>query len=445
VGTADVTFSKGLIYQQPYDSITAHVQYVSADLQTATGVFVSGPKRVSFDVSYPHGGQPFPAGTLEISAASNAMALNQIALIRQRQPDIEGSAVFKGSGTLRISLDAKKVVHVELASIDGDGSVTHIGLGGRDLGDTHFAAKTQGTTLTASFDSNAAKAVIKGEARVELTGDDRTTGSITFSNAGLNALAALIVTEADAKNLTFDGSAEGRVDFSGPLFTPQQMSATATIAQIEVHPLPGTPLTQTIPGFSLRNNGAVKVAYENSVIRIDAARFQAPETDMTVSGTADISSASPLNLRLNGIFGNDHRGRHCEGKLEHARPQRTRQHSRRRVSLCRFHQRPDECRGRDYLLWHARQYPVVQRRYGWRQVHRFRFRNAGGGCALLSVLRQNQRCSPALSAGDQFDFGFRYSDCAELAAQQYFRDDHDSEAGVQSADGCCRNAGRYLL
>ncbi len=300
VGTADITFSKGLIYQQPYDSITAHVQYVSDDLQTVTGVFVSGPKRVSFDASYPHYGQPFPAGTLEISVSSNAMALNQIALIRQRQPDIEGSAVFKGSGTLRISLDAKKVVHVELASIDGDGSVTHIGLGGRDLGDSHFAAKTQGTTLTATFDSNAAKAVIKGEAKVELTGDDRTTGSITFSNAGLNALAALIVTEADAKNLTFDGSAEGRVDFSGPLFTPQQMSATATIAQIEVHPLPGTPLTKTIPGFSLHNNGPVKVAYDNSVIRIDSARFQAPQTDMTVSGTADTSSASPLNLRLNG-------------------------------------------------------------------------------------------------------------------------------------------------
>jgi len=300
VGTAEVTFSKGLIYQQPYDSITAHVQYVSADLQTVSGVFVSGPKRVSFDVSYPHGGQPFPVGTLEISVSSNAMPLNEISLIRQRQPDIEGSAVFKGSGTLRISQDAKKVVHVELASIDGDGSVTHIGLGGRDLGDTHFAAKTQGTTLTASFDSNAAKAVIKGEAKVELTGDDHVTASITFSNAGLNALAALIVTEADAKKLTFDGSAEGNVDFSGPLFIPQQMSATATIAQIEVHPLPGTPLTKTIPGFSLHNDGPVKVAYESSVIRIDAAHFQAPQTDMTVTGTADISSATPLNLRLNG-------------------------------------------------------------------------------------------------------------------------------------------------
>jgi translocation and assembly module TamB len=300
VGSADVTLSKGQIYQQPYDSITSHVQYANADLQTASGTFVSGPKRVTFEASYPHAGQPFPAGTLEISANSNVMALNQIALVRQRQPDIEGNAQFKGSAAVRITLDAKKTARLELAKIDGDGSVTGIGLEGRNLGDAQFSARTQGNTLTATFNSNAAKAVIKGEARVDLTGDDQTTGSITFSNAGLNALAALIVKPADAQNITFDGTAEGRLDFHGPLLTPKQMSATAALPQIEVHPLPDTPLTKTIPGFSLHNVGPVKVAFDNSVIRIDAARFQAPETDMTVSGTADISSASPLDLRLQG-------------------------------------------------------------------------------------------------------------------------------------------------
>jgi translocation and assembly module TamB len=299
-GNADITLSKGLVYQQPYDSITSHVQYLNADLQTLSGVFVSGPKRVTFDVSYPHAGQPFPTGTLQISATSNAMALNQIALVRQRQPDIQGSAQFRGTATVVMSEDAKKVVHAEVTKIDGDGSATGIGLGGRDLGDSHFTARTQGNTLTATFDSNAAKAVIKGEARVELTGEDRANGSITFSNAGLNAMAALIVTEADAKAINFDGSAEGRVDFNGPLFDPARMSASATVQQIEVHPLPGTPLTTTIPGFSLRNTGPVKVSFDKSVIRIDAARFQAPETDLTVSGTADTASSSPLNLRLQG-------------------------------------------------------------------------------------------------------------------------------------------------
>ncbi len=299
-GNADVTLGKGLIYQQPYDSVTGRVQLVNADLQTVTGVFVSGPKKVKFDVSYPHAGQVFPAGIVQISANSNVMALNQIALVRQRQPDIEGNAQFRATASVRVSRDAKKVVHVELAKIDGDGSATGIGLGGRNLGDSHFAAKTQGNILTATFDSNAAKAAIKGEARVELTGDDHATGSITFSNAGLNALAALIVTEADAKSITFDGTAQGQVDFSGPLFEPAKMAATTTVPQIEVHPLPGTPLATAIPGFSLHNIGPVKVSIDKSIIRVDAAHFQAPETDISVLGTAGISISSPLNLRVQG-------------------------------------------------------------------------------------------------------------------------------------------------
>jgi translocation and assembly module TamB len=300
VGGADVTLAKGLIYQQPYDSVTGHMQLVNADLQTVSGIFVSGSKRVNFDVSYSHAGQVLPAGMLEISATSNVMALKEIALVRQRQPDIEGNAQFRGTASVRIGLDAKKTPHFELIKVDGDGSATGIGLGGRNLGDSHFIAKTQGNIVAATFDSNAAKAVIKGEAKVELTGDDRTTGSITFSNAGLNAMAALIVTEVDARSITFDGSAEGKLDFSGPLFTPAKMSASATVPQLEVHPLAGTPLAIAIPGFSLRNNGPVKVSYENSTIRVDAARFQAPETDMTFSGTASLSGSSPLNLHLQG-------------------------------------------------------------------------------------------------------------------------------------------------
>jgi len=300
VGSADIALSKGLVYQQPYDSITSRVQYVNDGLQTAAGTFVSATKRVDFNVSYPHANQVFPAGTLEISANSNVMALNQIALIRQRQPDIQGSAQFRGSAALTISRDTKKALHFDLTKIDGDGSATGIALEGRDLGDAHFSARTQGTTLTASFDSNAAKAAIKGEAKVELTGDDHTTGSITFSNAGLNAMAALILTPAEAKGIEFDGSAEGQLDFSGPLFIPAQLSATATVPQLEVHPLPGSSLATAIPGFSIRNNGPVKVSFERSVIRVESAHFQAPETDVTMSGTAGISNSSPLNLRLQG-------------------------------------------------------------------------------------------------------------------------------------------------
>lgn len=294
-GNADVTLSKGLLYDQPFDSIAAHIQYASAGLQTMTGTFASGPKRVAFDVSYAQ------SKTLQIAANSNTMALNQIALIRERQPDIAGTAQFRGTATVRVTRDAANALRFDLTALNGDASANAIALAGRDLGDAHLTARTLGTTLTASMDSNAAKATIKGEAQVELVGDDRATGSITFSNAGLNAIGSLFLTEADAKYLTFDGATEGRVDFRGPLFTPSAMSATATVNQIEVHPLPSSPLAKTIPGFSLHNDGALRLSYDKATVRVDAAHFEAPQTDLTVSGSAEARAAgSPLNLRMQG-------------------------------------------------------------------------------------------------------------------------------------------------
>ncbi len=288
--SGDVTLSKGLIYQQPYDSITSEVHYTKAGPQRASGTFVSGPKRVTFDATY-----QMP-GRLQVAAVSNVMALNQIALVRQRQPDIEGTAQFIGTVTLAIGNDH----HVDLVSVDGDASLAKIALGGRDLGDSHIVARTQGNTMSATFDSDAAGANIRGQARVQLTGEDRAAGTITFSNAGLNALATVIATQSQANNITFDGSAEGQVDFSGPLFSPSQFSATATVRQLEVHPLPGTALARSIPGFSVRSAEPLQVSLEKSVIRIDSAHFQAPDTDLTLSGTADLQSASPLNLRVQG-------------------------------------------------------------------------------------------------------------------------------------------------
>ncbi|HVV47124.1 MAG TPA: translocation/assembly module TamB domain-containing protein [Bryobacteraceae bacterium] len=288
--SGEVVLSNGLVYRQPYDSISGQVQYTKGGSQTAKGTFVSGAKRVTFDATY-----SLP-GSLQISAGSNVMALNQIALVRQRQPDIGGAAQFQGTATLAIGKDH----HVDLIKVDGTAALTKISLGGRDLGDSHIVARTQGNILTATFDSDAAHADIRGQAQVELRGDDRTTGTITFSNAGLNAMAAVIVTQAQENNITFDGSAEGQVDFSGPLFSPSQFSATATVRQLEVHPLPGTPLATSIPGFSLRAVEPLKVSVEKSVLRVDSAHFQAPETDLTLSGTADLRSATPLNLRVQG-------------------------------------------------------------------------------------------------------------------------------------------------
>ncbi len=299
-GTADLTLAKGLIYAQPYDSITGRVQSISGNAQSMTGLFVSGPKRVNISARFDHAGTQFPAGQLEFNLTSNTMPLNQIALVRERQPDIHGYGEFHTNGTMRISHDAKHQIQFDLLDLTADASANGIELGGRNLGDAHFTAQTKNGVVTAHFDSNAAKAVIRGEGTVELTGDYPVNGKITFTDAGLNALAALVVKEEDASKLNFDGSAQGDVTITGPARNPDRLNAMINIARVELRPLPGTDLARAIPNFALSNDGPVRVALTASTLRIEAARFKAPQTDLTIDGTVALTQHAPIDFRVRG-------------------------------------------------------------------------------------------------------------------------------------------------
>jgi translocation and assembly module TamB len=300
LGEADLTLSKGYIYAQPFDSITGRAQSTGNSAQSITGLFISGPKRVNISARFDHAGTQFPAGLLELNLTSNTMPLNQIALVRQRQPDIHGFGEFHTTGTLRISHDAKHQIQFDLLDLTADASANGIELEGRNLGDAHFTAQTKNGFVTARFDSNAAKAVIHGEGTMELAGDYPVNGKLTFSDAGLNALAALIVKEEDARNLNFDGSAQGDVTLAGPARDPARLTATMNIARVEVKPLPGTELARTLPNFALTNDGPVRMALTTSSMRIESARFKAPQTDLTIDGTMAFTQRAPLDFRVRG-------------------------------------------------------------------------------------------------------------------------------------------------
>jgi translocation and assembly module TamB len=293
---ADVTLSRGLIYGQPYDVVTGKVQYLNKNEQTMTGLFVSGPKRVNISARFE---QP---ENLEFNLTSNTMPLNEINLVRERQPDIHGFGKFHADGVATIRRDAKGEYTADIASLNADASANSLELGGRNLGDARFVATTKGSVLSARFDSNAAKASIHGEGTIGLTGDYPVEGKVTLTNASLNALVSLIGKAGDAASINFDGTAEGDVTLRGPLKKPSEMTARLDIPNIEVHPLPGSDFAHSLPKFSITNNGPIRASLTKSVLRIESARLRAPETDVAMTGSVDLGAASAgaLNLRLQG-------------------------------------------------------------------------------------------------------------------------------------------------
>jgi translocation and assembly module TamB len=291
--SADLRVTRGQLYGEPYDLVTGRAQYVNGGEQLVTAVLDAGRKRVNVTARYDHTANTFTTGKLTFNVSSNAMVLSQIASVKQREPDLSGTLQIKADGAIEI-----KSSGVDVLDLNADLTATGLMLGVRNFGDAHVTAQTKNDVMTVRLDSDAARAVIRGEGTVRLQGDYPVDAKLTFSNVGLNALAAALMPENKQQN--FDGSVAGDVTLRGPVKTPDLITATFEIPQFEVHPLAVTGDAKNIPNLALKNTGPIRATLERSTIRFESAHFQAPSTDLDLSGTVSLKDSSPLNLRVKG-------------------------------------------------------------------------------------------------------------------------------------------------
>jgi translocation and assembly module TamB len=294
--TANLTLARGQIYGEPYDTVTASAQYPGNGVETVTAVLNAGRKRINASARLEHQDRE-RQDRLTFDVASNAMAINQIALARKEEPTLQGTAQIKADGVVRIP--SGKPLQVE--SLNADLNATGISLGERSLGNAHLTADTKNGVLTARLDSDVAKSKIHGDGTVRLDGNYPVSAKVTFSNLGLSAVAAVLRgPDPNATELNLDGSAAGEVTVSGPAKSFDAMTATFDVSQFEIHPLHVTGDTRNIPNLTLRNNGPIRATLARSVVRVESARFTAPSTNIAVTGDVAMNSQSPFNLQVQG-------------------------------------------------------------------------------------------------------------------------------------------------
>ena len=286
--TADLTLARGQIYGEPYDSLTGHAQYLDSGAQLLTAAVDAGKKRLNASLRFDH------PDKLTFSVTSNAMALDQIAFARKNEPNLKGTAQIKADGVIRVGK-----LPVEVLDLNADIRATGLALGARTLGDARLTAETKNGIMTAKFDSNAAKSAIHGDGTVRLNGDYPVNVKLTFSNLALSEVAAAM----RGPELNFDGSAAGEVTLSGSVGTPDLLTASMDVTQFELHPL--TPVNGSRPNaeppkLMLQNQGPIRATLAKSVIRLETASFQGPETELALTGTVALNSQSPFDLQVQG-------------------------------------------------------------------------------------------------------------------------------------------------
>jgi translocation and assembly module TamB len=297
--TASAKVAKGQIYGQPFDAATAHLQYLNGGAQTVSAAFSQGANRLDVTARFDHAPGPALAGKLTFDVSSNAIPLNQITQVHSREPDLRGTTRIKAAGVVEITEDKAQQRHFSVTDINGDASATGLAMGTRSFGDARVSASTSNGVLTATLESNAVNASIRGQGTMRLAGDYPIDAKVTFSGVTMKAVETLINVPATGHE-GFDGSLAGQATLSGAARTPDLIAASIEIDRFEMHPVPGPGSSPGLETLVLTNDGPIRMSLAKSVVRVGNARFKGPETDVELSGSIALNQQAPLDLTVRG-------------------------------------------------------------------------------------------------------------------------------------------------
>jgi translocation and assembly module TamB len=295
---ANLTLTNGSAYSEPFDRITGKLDYQNGGTQTATVQWRAGTRQLDLTARYQHVPGDLQTGQLHFEAATNRVALNQIAALKKFQLALAGTAIATVKGDASITKGIFK-----LGNADADLAGSALTLDVRRLGDAHLTAHSDGRLLKVHVDSNFAQADIKGDGSWQMTGEYPGSAEVTFARIDLASVRHALVVEKVSESFDFSGLTAGKLSVRGPLLKLEALNASLEIPQLEIRPSANTTLskeTKEIQDVMLQNTEPIRVSMENSVIRVESARFRSLNTDLALLGSIDLKQKSPLNLNVNG-------------------------------------------------------------------------------------------------------------------------------------------------
>jgi translocation and assembly module TamB len=296
----DLNVTNGSIYDEPFDRLTAKVDYAGNAVEVASAQLTAGPKQVNLKASYEHAANNLMNGRLRFQVTSNSMPVNQFQIVRKYRPDALGNLQLNASGVATVSKLKSGQTNFQLAALNADVTGHGLQVEQKKVGDVHLIANTTGETLNARLELSIANSNVRGEGQWRLEGDYPGSAEVTFSKLDFAALRAWLASPKSSFNV--EGSAEGKLSISGPALKPEVWKAALDIPQFQITPLPGTGREGNPAAYTLRNSGPIRLIMENSIINIQNARFIGRETDVTVTGNISLKAKNPLDARVNGTL-----------------------------------------------------------------------------------------------------------------------------------------------
>jgi translocation and assembly module TamB len=290
-GNADFDLVKAVVYDEPLDRVHAQIAYLPQRVDVSRLEVTSGPSSIDLTAHYDHPAGNLESGDLTFKVESSRIDLVRIHNVQKLRPGLGGVLHIAASGDAKVQPGATQLLFRDL---NADVAATGISAQGKTFGDLTFKAATNAGRLNFTLDSNLANASITGRGNAQLSGDYPLDAQLSFRNVAWSRLQPLFSVSTGAS--TFDATAEGQVNISGPVLKTDQLRGSLQIPNLHFDSIP--PAGSKQRPVSLHNQGPIAATLDRGVVRIDSAHLVGPQTDITAAGTVALVQAQRMNLTV---------------------------------------------------------------------------------------------------------------------------------------------------
>jgi translocation and assembly module TamB len=249
---------------------------------------------------YDHPSGTWASGRLEFNGHLTQMALSKLENLMAARPGLEGVLEAELAGAIRVNRGEAR-----LESLSGRILADQLTLEGAALGRVEVLVRPETGRSRIEISALVEGVRVMGLATLGFDGDSVLEGQIEAPRLPLRLIRTITSTPAPGQPLgpmPVRGFVEGQLRGRIPLARPEEFTASATIARVEIRPSSDQILdTQIDPSdLTLRNAGAIHMEADRNGVRMEAAKFTARETDLTLAGGYAFNSRTPWDVHLTG-------------------------------------------------------------------------------------------------------------------------------------------------
>ena len=170
--------------------------------------------------------------------------------------------------------------------INGEADLRQLVWNGEQVGDLHASVETKGTDMALRARSNFENASLLLDGNIHLRDNFPAQLTLKFERFDIDP----IIRAYFQGRLTGHSTMAGTIDVRGPLGSLNELTIAGTINQ----------LSADVENIKMQNSGPIRFSVANKVVHVDQLHLSGEDTDLSISGAAQLDGPRALDLRAEG-------------------------------------------------------------------------------------------------------------------------------------------------